>query len=397
MKRLRVTRRVELPDRFRIERCRRAPGFGPRILFFSGGSALRSTSRVLKNLSHNTSHIITSFDSGGSSAKLRECFGMLSIGDLRNRLLALADDSVKGNPQTYRVFAHRLPVEADSKELQKVLQSFVDGRDPLVADLPDSMARIIRTHLRSFTEHIEDRPFDLRGASLGNLVLAAGYLDNERHIDSVIFLFSRIVNALGRVSPVSQEDVHLEAELEDGSLVRGQHRFGGKSGETVAHPIRRLRLIESLDSGVRADVAIDPRLAEWIDEADLICYPIGSFYSSVIANLLPKGVGQAVTGAECPRVYIPNTGKDPEQLGHSVADCVEKIIDYLQQDAPDARPDHLLNFVLMHTDSSVYTQDPEKNRIRNLGVDIIETDLVGEGGGPKLDPVLVSQALVSLA
>jgi 2-phospho-L-lactate transferase/gluconeogenesis factor (CofD/UPF0052 family) len=44
-----------------------------------------------------------------------------------------------------------------------------------------------------------------------------------------------------------------------------------------------------------------------IREAELICYPMGSFYSSLIANLLPKGVGKAVSRNPCPKVFIPNT------------------------------------------------------------------------------------------
>lgn len=89
--RAQIARTVKVPDSLRVGRAERAPELGPRIVFFSGGSALRPLSRVLKRYTHNSTHLITPFDSGGSSAEIRKAFHMLSIGDLRSRLVALAE------------------------------------------------------------------------------------------------------------------------------------------------------------------------------------------------------------------------------------------------------------------------------------------------------------------
>jgi hypothetical protein len=80
MNSIRVTRTARLPDPLRISRYRKAPEFGPEILFFSGGSALNDVSRVIKNHTYNSTHLITPFDSGGSSAKLRQAFDMPATG-----------------------------------------------------------------------------------------------------------------------------------------------------------------------------------------------------------------------------------------------------------------------------------------------------------------------------
>src|SRR3954466_10320020 len=112
-----ITRIPTFPDELRVSRSLRAPELGPRILFLSGGSALRPLCRVLKQYTHNSVHLITAFDSGGSSAKLRQSFAMPAIGDLRNRIVALADESVRGNPQIYRLFAHRLPGASSRAQL----------------------------------------------------------------------------------------------------------------------------------------------------------------------------------------------------------------------------------------------------------------------------------------
>src|SRR3954447_20786544 len=111
---LQIARSPTFPDELRVSRSARAPELGPRILFLSGGTALRPLCRVLKQFTHNSIHLITAFDSGGSSAQLRQAFAMPAIGDLRNRIVALADESVRGNPQIYRLFTHRLPVDSQA-------------------------------------------------------------------------------------------------------------------------------------------------------------------------------------------------------------------------------------------------------------------------------------------
>ena len=63
-----VARTLTCPDMVQVDRCLRLPEYGPKILFFSGGSAIRDLSSVLKNYTHNSVHLITPFDSGGSSA-----------------------------------------------------------------------------------------------------------------------------------------------------------------------------------------------------------------------------------------------------------------------------------------------------------------------------------------
>jgi 2-phospho-L-lactate transferase/gluconeogenesis factor (CofD/UPF0052 family) len=61
--------------------------------------------------------MITPFDSGGSSAEIRKAFKMLAVGDLRNRLMALADQSVKGNPEIFLLFSYRFDANATQAEL----------------------------------------------------------------------------------------------------------------------------------------------------------------------------------------------------------------------------------------------------------------------------------------
>lgn len=393
----RITRSVRLPDALRVARNSRAPELGPRVLFFSGGSALRPLSRALKQYTHNSVHLITAFDSGGSSAKLRQAFQMPAIGDLRNRIVALADESVRGNPQIYRLFSHRLSATDAPKTLDAQLTAMVRGSHPLVADIPEPMRQIVRTHLRFFAER---RPsaFDLRGANIGNLLLAGGFLANSRDLDSVLFLFSKLLEVRGIVRPIVDADLHLCAHLSSDERVVGQHALTGRETPPIQSPVRDLRLVSTLADPVPAQAAIGDNVRRLIESADLICFPMGSFYSSVVANLLPGGVGQALASAGCPKVYIPNTAADSEQHGLSIADSVERLVEFVRRDAGSGTPVHrILDLVLLDQSSEHYAMPVDVDRIARLGVEVVHVPLITEQSQPRLDPNRLVEMLLSLA
>lgn len=392
-----VRRSIRLPDPLRVSRCLRAPELGPRMLFFSGGSALRALSRKLKHYTHNTVHLITPYDSGGSSAKLRDAFNMPSVGDLRNRLMALADETVRGSPEIYALFSHRLPTQMQAPELRTQLLSMVEGTHSLVVDVPEPMRRIVRTHLRDFCQGMPPN-FDLRGASIGNLILAGGYLANERDLESVIFTFSRLVEARGQVRLISPESLQLCATLEDGQRVVGQHRLTGKEVEPLTQPIRGLSLVSSVEQPAPASADISARNKKLIARTDLLCYPMGSFFSSIAANLLPRGVGQAITAVQCPKVYIPNTGVDPEQLGYDTVGCVDWLLQLVRRDAgPQVLASDIVDLVLVDTAQAEYASPIAVDELRDRGLQVVNTDLVDSSRPDKLDPTKLAEALVAIA
>jgi CofD-related protein of GAK system len=259
------------------------------------------------------------------------------------------------------------------------------------------MRKIIRNHLRFFQEAMPP-DFDLAGASVGNLVLTGGYLNQGRHIDPVIFLFSKLAEVRGTVRPVVSTDTHLAAELADGSLVVGQHLLTGREAPAPASPIRRLFTVAGLEPGAEpVEVAVRGKTQGLIGRAELICFPVGSFYTSVLANLLPVGVGRAVAAAECPKVYVPNTARDPEQLGLPVEAAVERLLRRLAADCPEpAPPERLLNLVLVDTAGGAYPEGLDVEAIRGQGVEVADLRLASEASAPYVDPHLLAEALMSL-
>jgi CofD-related protein of GAK system len=390
--RLQVTRTVDLPDPLKITRYEKNPELGPRLLFFSGGTALRDFSRRLIRYTANSIHIITPFDSGGSSAELRKEFKMPAVGDIRNRVMALADQRFKGNPDIYTLFSYRLPKDMNQHILLEELESMANGNHPMVAKIIDPMRKIIRNHLYLFLENMPET-FDLQGASIGNLILTAGYLSNRRLLDPVIYIFSKIVECQGIVRPVVNKHRHLTAKLEDGTLLVGQHLITGKETDCISSRVRSVFLTDEEGKNQPADVAIKDKMRTLISRADLICYPMGSFYSSIIANLLPKGVGSAVSQVDCPKIYIPNTVTDPETFGLTLADQIEILISYLKKDSPkQILTCQVLNFIVVDKQNADYPGGIDEKRITHLGVRIIDYPVVTE----KTSPLIDEQQLISL-
>jgi CofD-related protein of GAK system len=387
---------VTIPDPIKISRYQRLPELGPRILFFSGGTAINSISRVLKYFTHNSIHLVTPFDSGGSSAKLRKAFNMPSIGDLRSRLIALADESVTGHPEIYKLFTYRFQSGIEQTELVKQLEMIIRGRHEMIEPVPNPMRRIIRNLLGCFYDAMP-ADFDLNGASIGNLILTGGYLNNHEHLDPVIFLFEKLVGVQGTVRAVVNADCHLAADLQEGGRVIGQHLLTGKEVAPLSSAVARLSLSRRLDEYQPVSVKLRKKNRRLIQQAELICYPPGSFYSSLIANLLPDGVGAAIASNDCPKVFIPNQGVDPEQISMTLNDSLLQLMRYLTVQQPHGRPEQLLNFVLIDSKNGSVKADLKHALWQEWGIQLIDVPLISTESAPNYDPRLLVSALLSLA
>lgn len=363
-----------------------------RLLFFSGGTALRSTAQALVRNGHDSIHLITPFDSGGSSAAIRKGFAMPAVGDIRNRLMALADPL--GDPAISALFAHRLPKDADRAGLRLELDKLANGKHPL-ARLPDSARGTILDLLRLFRERMPE-DFDLRGASVGNLVLTAGYLTSGRRLAPAIDIFSELVRAHGTVRPTVDQDLHLAVRLDNGHVVTGQHNITGKEAAPLTSPIRDIWLTPAPNDATPVHAAISDEINRNIAEADLICYPMGSFYSSIVANLLPDGVGRAVAANNCPKIFVPGTGPDPEIPGLNVAQQAVLLGRYLEASGAPSES-NVLDAILLDTKNGHYPGGVDTKKIKNLGIEILDRPLVTEASTPALDGERLSTILLSLA
>lgn len=387
----RIWRTLTIPDPVRIRRYLSMPELGPKILFFSGGSALNKISRVLKDYTHNTIHFVTPFDSGGSSAKLRNEFNMPAVGDLRSRLMALADESVLGQPDVYNLFNYRLDKNKSPAELKQEFESLTAGQHELILKIQQPLRQLIQTQLSVTYDSISE-DFDLAGASIGNLIIAGGYLNNDQQLDPIVFLFSRLVKVCGEVKTITDSCQHLITTLDNDEVVLGQHALTGKEMAPIASKVKDIYLSDSLLDPTPVVPVISDDRQKSILEADLICYPPGSFYSSILANLLPEGVATSILANNNPKVYIPNLGVDPEQYGMNLLLQVKTLVRYIKgNDYKDACG--ALDFLLL--DEKIVYKEDDLNEIETLGITILKTDLASEDAIQYKEKKL-TEALISL-
>ncbi|MHA7810495.1 MAG: GAK system CofD-like protein [Marinobacter adhaerens] len=382
----------------RLARYRKAPELGPKILFFSGGSALRTFSEVLAGYTHNSIHLVTPFDSGGSSAELRRAFSMPAVGDLRARLLSLADDSVTGHPEIAALFSHRLTNRNGKISPEKGLEDLSTGKHALLKAIAEPMRSLIQSYIAEFRQQMPDN-FDLADASVGNLILTGGYLLHNRSLDPIAFLFGQLIKTRGTVRTTTDADLQLEVELENGRTITGQHRFTGKETAEIDSPIKSIKLSGEADDVDTLDASkVAKETRKLIDSAELLVFPPGSFYSSVIANILPKGVGKAIHKNPAPRVYVPSLGTDLETLGMTLFDQIRVLDRHLSSRAANGRSKNSgIDFLLFDSRLLEISNSQVESIQNDLGIQIIDVDLAKDDEDlNRYDDVKLAEALLAL-
>jgi len=370
----------------------RAPELGPRLTVLSGGSAFNETARVLKRYTQHGTHLLTPFDSGGSSAILRQAFDMPAVGDLRSRLMALADESLSSHQAVVKLFATRIPVSAPDRMIEVLLHGLKNGSDKLLRQIDEPMQTSVNRLLARFFEAAPG-DFDYRGASLGNLVMTGAYLDHHKRLDPTAALFSRLIKGQGVARVTVDANLHLGVILENGETILGQHLLTGKEVDPIQSPVREVFLNRGLERESRITVAIKRKTRASLIESDLIVFAQGSFYSSILANVLPKGVGSAIADSQAKKVWIPNLGVDPEQMGLSFEESLIRLVDTLLNDAGSAEPQDVLTHVVVHTTASYQGEIPF-DMMAKMGISPVYLEQT-DGGG--FCPKALSETLCGLA
>ena len=373
-------------------RLLRAPELGPRITVLSGGTAFNAAARALKRYTQHTTHLLTPFDSGGSSAILRTAFDMPAVGDLRSRLMALADESLAGHQAVVKLFSTRIPLNAPDRMIEVLLRGLKNGSDKLIRQIDEPLQSSVNRLLSRFFERAP-ASFDYRGASLGNLVMTGAYLDHHKRLDPTAALFSRLIKSQGVARVSVDANLHLAAQLANGKVVLGQHRLTGKEVAAIQSPIQELFINRGLDRELRAPVAIKRKTRTHVVESDLIVFAQGSFYSSLLANLLPTGMGSAIAETRTPKVWIPNLGEDPEQVGLSFEASLDRLVTTLRMDAFGAEPRDVLTHIVVNPNARYQGAIPLE-RMTQLG---IEPVYVSDTDGPGFCPKALSETLCSIA
>lgn len=240
-------------------------GGGPRVAALGGGTGLSTMLRGLKYYTNNLTAIVTVADDGGGSGMLRQDLGMPPPGDIRSCLQALAN------------------------------------AEPILEDLLDYR----------FQEG------SLAGQSFGNLFLAA--LNGiSPSFDQAVARMSEVFAINGQVLPVTNENVNVVAQFENGSSIMGESKI------SAFKRVQNCRIAKVRMEPERP-VAL-PAALEAIRKADIILLGPGSLYTSVIPNLLVDGVAEAVAQSDALRIYIANImTQEGETEGYTLSDHLRAL------------------------------------------------------------------------
>ncbi|CCO23795.1 GAK system CofD-like protein [Maridesulfovibrio hydrothermalis] len=369
----------------------------PGIVFFSGGTALNGLAAYIADLNPECSYIITTFDSGGSSAYLRDAFDMPAVGDVRNRLLALADTRSPERANIVKLLSTRLPSIGVRNSLQDQLDHLANGSHPLMEGLSDVVCKILADRFSLFVDMSEGR-FNPTYASLGNIILAAGFMAHQRVLAPPIAQLSRLINARGVVRAATIDNGHLAVRLQNGEIIAGQHLFTGKEVDPIPSPVDGMWICSGINDPWPRSVHASSLAMMLVSEADMIVYPMGSFYSSLLAALSPQGLGQTISLNPCPKIFVPNMGYDPELIGHDVTLQVKRLLEILRMDnAAYIKQEDVLNAVLVDSENGDYPGGLDIAALEKLPVKVIDRRLVSDESEGLIDPALLAPELLKLA
>lgn len=314
-----------------------------KVVAFGGGHGLAASLSALRRLDDvidDLTGIVTVADNGGSSGRLRAQFGILPPGDLRMALAALCSDDEWGRTWA-RILQHRF---GGSSELSSA----------------------------------EESCGELRGHSVGNLLIAAAWEILDDHVEG-LDLVGELLGARGRVLPMAavpldiEADVHLTSAPDRLTLVRGQAQVASVDGQVVS---------------VRLDPADPPACPEAVEavlDADWVVIGPGSWFTSVMPTLLVPQLRDALLATKAKRALVLNL---VEQAGETEGLSPVDHLEVLNAHAPDLRIDVVI------ADTSLSDGNGALERVaRQLGARLVVADVASFPGSDQHDSVRLSEVL----
>lgn len=237
-----------------------------KIVVLGGGTGQSILLSGLKKFPFDITSIVSVCDDGKSTGKLRKEFNVPAMGDLRRVLISLA-------------------------ETEDVVEKFVNYR-------------------------FRNSDSELDGHTVGNMLLTA-LADIYGNMSNAVSQFSKILNMRGKVIPFSNDNITLMGEMEDGSIVEGEHNI------TLSHKkIKRVYY--------KKKVKVNKEVIKSIKESDAIILSMGSVYTSIIPNLLCNEVIDAIDNSNAKIIYICNIMTQPGETDNfKVSDHINLLNSYL--------------------------------------------------------------------
>lgn len=312
---------------------------GPNIVVIGGGTGLNTVLTGLKQYTSNLTAIVTVSDYGENATESRKELELLPLGDIKDSVISLSTKETTMN----KLFNYE----------------FSNGR--------------------------------LKGLNFSDIYFSAMKNICGNFEDSII-KSNEVLKIVGRVIPVTLDEMQIKAELANGYIVEEKSRIP----EVVSEKITKINRILLSPSNCRPA----PGVIEAIKKADCIIIGPGSLYTNVIPNLLVNGVTKAIKESSAIKVYINNIMTEPGQTdNYSVADhikaiidhCGNGIIDYCIYDTGEIIPEFIKRYNLEGQD--IVEQDVEKVK----GIKFLQRNLsMISDEYIRHDPNLVAASIIEL-
>ena len=236
-----------------------------KIVVLGGGTGQSILLSGLKKFPFDITSIVSVCDDGKSTGRLRREYNVPAMGDLRRVLISLA-------------------------ETEDVVDKFVNYRF--------------------------NKGSELDGHTVGNILLTA-LADIYGNMSNAVSQFSKILNMRGKVIPFSDDNIILMGEMEDGSVVEGEHN--------ITETNKKISKVY-----YKNPVNVNPEVIKSIKESDAIILSMGSVYTSIIPNLLCKEVIDAIDKSHAKIIYVCNIMTQPgETDDFTVSDHINLLDSYL--------------------------------------------------------------------
>lgn len=312
---------------------------GPNIVVIGGGTGLNTVLSGLKHYTSNITAIVSVSSYGEETSTSRKELELLPLNDIKDSIVSL---------------------EAKEGEVDKLFNyQFKTGK--------------------------------LKGINFSDIYFAAMKDINQDFTDSIM-KSNEVINMIGKVLPVTLDEMNICAELANGYVVTEKSQIP----EVVSEKVTKINRIYLNPSNCRPA----PGVVDAIKNADCIIIGPGSLYTNVIPNLLVSGVTKAIKESAAIKVYISNIMTEPGQTdNYSVADhlnaiiehCGQGVVDYCIYDTGEIVPEFIKKYNLEGQD--IVEQDIEKIKgikflQRNLSM--ITGDLI------RHDANLVASSIIEL-
>ncbi len=236
-----------------------------KVLVFGGGTGMSYLLRGLKQYPLDITAVVSVCDDGGSTGILRDELNMLAVGDIRKVLVSLSK------------------TEGDFEEL---------------------------LNYRFATEG------SLNKHTVGNILLAAS-ASVSGSMSGGIGILSQVLNLSGKVMPFTEDKVTLVGEMEDGSVIHGEH--------FITQSPKKIKKVY-----YEKEPKISKALLEEIKNSDIIVLSMGSLFTSVIPTLLSKQIREAIDNSKAKIVYSCNLFTQPgETDDYPVSQHIKTLNEYL--------------------------------------------------------------------